>query len=127
MTANSGIEYTLIITLTVIFFILPVILTIYRLRHKMNFSLTKIRLLFNYSLISQFGLGLILYLTFLVFGGDIFGNLTKTDWFEIISVATLWFYIIGVFYYIPSVLLLNLTIGLINLIRKNKKPAGNST
>jgi hypothetical protein len=91
----------------------------------MTFSLKKIRLLFNYSLIAQLGLGLLLYLTFLVLGGTVFGNLTKTNWFEIISIATLWFYIIGVFYYIPSVVVLNLTVGLINLIRKNKKPAGN--
>jgi hypothetical protein len=92
----------------------------------MTFSLTKIRQLFNYSLIPQLGLGLLLYLTFLVFGGNIFGNLTKTNWFELISIATLWFYIIGVFYYIPSVVVLNLIVGLINLIRKNKKPAGNN-
>jgi hypothetical protein len=126
MTINTDIEYLLITTLTVLFFVLPVVLTLNRLRHKMTFSLTKIRLLFNYSLIPQLGLGLLLYLTFLVFGGNIFGNLSRTNWFEIISIATLWFYIIGVFYYIPSLVLLNLTVGLINLIGKNKKPAGNN-
>lgn len=126
MTTNSDIEYILITTLTVLFFVLPVVFTLNRLKHKMTFSLTKIRLLFNYSLIPQLGLGLLLYLTFLVFGGNIFGNLTKTNWFELISIATLWFYIIGVFYYIPSVVVLNLTVGIINLIRKNKKPAGNN-
>ncbi len=126
MTTNSDLEYILITTLTVLLFILPVVLTLNRLKHKMTFSLTKIRLLFNYSLIPQLGLGLLLYLTFLVFGGNIFGNLTKTNWFELISIATLWFYIIGVFYYIPSVVVLNLIVGLINLIRKNKKPAGNN-
>jgi len=126
MTTNSDIEYILITTLTVLFFVLPVVLTLNRLKHKMTFSLTKIRLLFNYSLIPQLGLGLLLYLTFLVFGGNLFGNLTKTNWFELISIATLWFYIIGVFYYIPSVVVLNLIVGLINLIRKNKKPAGNN-
>jgi hypothetical protein len=126
MTTNSDIEYILITTLTVLFFVLPVVFTLNRLKHKMTFSLTKIRQLFNYSLIPQLGLGLLLYLTFLVFGGNIFGNLTKTNWFELISIATLWFYIIGVFYYIPSVVVLNLIVGLINLIRKNKKPAGNN-
>jgi hypothetical protein len=125
MTTNSDIEYILITTLTVLFFVLPFVFTLNRLKHKMTFSLTKIRQLFNYSLIPQLGLGLLLYLTFLVFGGNIFGNLTKTNWFELISIATLWFYIIGVFYYIPSVVVLNLIVGLINLIRKNKKPAGN--
>lgn len=125
MTTNSDIEYILITTLTVLLFVLPVVFMLNRLKHKMTFSLTKIRLLFNYSLIPQLGLGLLLYLTFLVFGGNIFGNLTKTNWFELISIATLWFYIIGVFYYIPSVVVLNLTVGLLNLIRKNKKPAGN--
>lgn len=125
MTTNSDIEYLLITTLTVLLFVLPVVMTIYRLRHKMTFSLTKIRLLFNYSLIVQFGLGLLLYLTFLVFGGNIFGNLSRTNWFEVISIATLWFYIIGVFYYIPSVIVLNFTVGLINLIRKSKKSASN--
>lgn len=126
MTTNPDIEYILITTLTVLFFVLPVVFTLNRLKHKMTFSLTKIRLLFNYSLIPQLGLGLLFYLTFLVFGGNIFGNLTKTNWFDIISIATLWFYIIGVFYYIPSLVLLNLTVGQINLIRKNKKPAGNN-
>ena len=126
MTTNSDIEYILITTLTVLFFVLPVVLTLNRLKHKMAFSLIKLRLLINYSLIPQLGLGLLLYLTFLVFGGNVFGNLTKSNWFEIISIATLWFYIIGVFYYIPSLVLLNLTVGLINLIRKNKKPAGNT-
>ena len=126
MTTNSDIEYILITTLTVLFFVLPVVFMLNRLKHKMTFSLTKIRLLFNYSLIPQLGLGLLLYLTFLVFGGNIFGNLTKTNWYELISIATLWFYIIGVFYYIPSVVVLNLIVGLINLIRKNKKPAGNN-
>jgi hypothetical protein len=126
MTTNSDIEYILITTLTVLFFVLPVVFTLNRLKHKMTFSLTKIRQLFNYSLIPQLGLGLLLYLTFLVFGGNIFGNLTKTNWFELISIATLWFYIIGVFYYIPSVVVLNLIVGLINLIRKNKNPAGNN-
>src|SRR5699024_2782696 len=123
MTTNSDIKYILITTLTVLFFVLPVVFTLNRLKHKMTFSLTKIRLLFNYSLIPQLGLGLLLYLIFLVFGGNLFGNLSKTNWFEIISIATLWFYIIGVFYYIPSVVVLNMTVGLINLIRKNKKPA----
>ena len=126
MTTNSDIEYILITTLTVLFFVLPVVFSLNRLKHKMTFSLTKIIRLFNYSLIPQIGLGLLLYLTFLVFGGNIFGNLTKTNWFELISIATLWFYIIGVFYYIPSVVVLNLIVGLINLIRKNKKPAGNN-
>jgi hypothetical protein len=126
MTTNSDIEYILITTLTVLFFVLPVVFTLNRLKHKMTFSLTKIRQLFNYSLIPQLGLGLLLYLTFLVFGGNIFGNLTKTNWFELISIATLWFYIIGVFYYIPSVVVLNLIVGLINLTRKNKKPTGNN-
>jgi hypothetical protein len=126
MTTNSDIEYILITTLTVLFFVLPFVFTLNRLKHKMTFSLTKIRQLFNYSLIPQLGLGLLLYLTFLVFGGNIFGNLTKTNWFELISIATLWFYIIGVFYYIPSVVVLNLIVGLINLIRKNKNPAGNN-
>lgn len=126
MTTNSDIKYILITTLTVLFFVLPVVFTLNRLKHKMTFSLTKIRLLFNYSLIPQLGLGLLLYLIFLVFGGNLFGNLSKTNWFEIISIATLWFYIIGVFYYIPSVVVLNMTVGLINLIRKNKKPAGNN-
>ena len=125
MTTNSDIEYILITTLTVLLFVLPVVMTLYRLRHNMTFSLTKIRQLFNYSLIVQFGIGLLLYLTFLVFGGNIFGNLSRTNWFEIISIATLWFYIIGVFYYIPSVIVLNLIVGLINLIRKSKKSAGN--
>jgi hypothetical protein len=126
MTTNSDIEYILITTLTVLFFVLPFVFTLNRLKHKMTFSLTKIRQLFNYSLIPQLGLGLLLYLTFLVFGGNIFGNLTKTNWFELISIATLWFYIIGVFYYIPSVVVLNLIVGLINLTRKNKKPTGNN-
>lgn len=120
MTENSDIEYTLITTLTVLFFVLPIALTLYQLRHRITFSLTKIRLLFNYSLISQFGLGFLMYLTFWVFGGNIFGNLSRTNWFEIISVATFWFYIIGVFYYIPSLVVLNLTVSLINLIAKNK-------
>ena len=92
MTTNSDIEYILITTLTVLFFVLPVVLSLNRLKHKMTFSLTKIIRLFNYSLIPQIGLGLLLYLTFLVFGGNIFGNLTKTNWFELISIATLWFY-----------------------------------
>jgi hypothetical protein len=126
MTENADMEYTIIITLTVLLFVLPVLLTLFRFRRKMTFSLSKIRLLINYSLLSQIGFGLLLYLTFLVFGGHIFGDLTKTNWFEIASVTTLWFYIIGIFYYIPSVILLNLTVGLINLISKNEKPAGNN-
>ena len=126
MKTNSEIEYILTTTLTVLFFVLPVVLTLNWLRHKMTISLTKIRLLFNCSLIPHLGLGLLLYLTFLVFGGNIFGSLSRTNWFEIISVATLWFYIIGVFCYIPSLIVLNLTVGLKNLIRKNKKPAGNN-
>jgi len=91
----------------------------------MNFSPSKIRLLFNYSLLIQIGLGLILYLTFLVYGGAIFGDLTKTEWFELIGMATVWFYLVGLIYYIPAVILLNLIIGLIIFISKNKKPAHN--
>lgn len=123
MTTNSDIEYILITTLTVLFFVLPVVYTLNRLKHKMTFSLTKIKLLFNYSLISQIGLGFLLYFILIVFGGNIFGSLTRTNWFELISVATLGYCIIGVFYYIPAVVVLNLAIGMINLVRKNKQSA----
>jgi len=44
--------------------------------------------------------------------------------FEVISFATVWFYIIGLFYYIPSIVLMNLVIWLIILTRK-KRQLGN--
>lgn len=119
MSETIDITYIIVSVLTAVFFILPMVYTFYRLKTHTNFSLAKIRQLFNYTLLLQLLLGLILYLTFLVFGRDIFGNLTKTEMFQMLYMATFWFYIIGVFFYIPAVILLNLTLGIINWTRKN--------
>ena len=113
-------QYTIITIITVLMFLVPLLLTLNHLKSRMNFSLTNIRLLFNLGLIYQIGVGLIFYLTFLVFGGDIFRQELRTEWFDVVSMATLWFYIIGLFYYIPALILLNLIIGVIKWIRKNK-------
>jgi hypothetical protein len=113
-------QYTIITIITVLMFLVPLLLTLNHLKSRMNFSLTNIRLLFNLGLIYQIGVGLIFYLTFLVFGGDIFRQELRTEWFDVVSMATLWFYIIGLFYYIPALILLNLLIGVIKWIRKNK-------
>jgi hypothetical protein len=101
-------------------FLVPLLLRLNYLKSRMNFSITNIRLLFNFGLIYQIGVGSIFYLTFLVFGGDIFRQELGTEWFDMVSMATVWFYIIGLFYYIPALILLNLIIGLIKWIRKNK-------
>jgi hypothetical protein len=113
-------QYTIITIITVLMFLVPLLLTLNHLKSRMNFSLTNIRLLFNLGLIYQIGVGLIFYLTFLVFGGDIFRQELRTEWFDVVSMATVWFYIIGLFYYIPALILLNLLIGVIKWIRKNK-------
>jgi len=113
-------QYTIITIITVLMFLVPLLLRLNYLKSRMNFSITNIRLLFNFGLIYQIGVGSIFYLTFLVFGGDIFRQELGTEWFDMVSMATVWFYIIGLFYYIPALILLNLIIGLIKWIRKNK-------
>ncbi len=113
-------QYTIITIITVLMFLVPLLLTLNHLKSRMNFSLTNIRLLFNLGLIYQIGVGLIFYLTFLVFGGDIFRQELRTEWFDVVSMATVWFYVIGLFYYIPALILLNLIIGVVKWIRKNK-------
>ena len=121
MGQTTDLTYPIVTSLTVLFFVLPLIFIILWKRPNTKSILTKIRLIFNYTLLLQIGLGLLLYLILLVFGGTIFGELTKSEWFELISMATVWFYIIGLFYYIPAIVLLNLIIGVVNLIKKNKK------
>lgn len=118
MKETTDFTYIIVTTITVLFFALPLLFTVYRQRRQLSFNPTKIRLLFNHSLLLQIGLGLLFYLTFLVFGGDIFGDLSRAKWFEIISIATVWFYIIGIFYYIPGIVLMNLVIWFIILTRK---------
>ena len=113
-------QYTIITIITVLMFLVPLLLTLNHIKSRMNFSLTNIRLLFNFGLIYQIGVGSIFYLTFLVFGGDIFRQELRTEWFDMASMATVWFYVIGLFYYIPALILLNLIIGLIKWTRKNK-------
>ena len=113
-------QYTIITIITVLMFLVPLLLTLNHIKSRMNFSLTNIRLLFNFGLIYQIGVGSIFYLTFLVFGGDIFKQELRTEWFDMVSMATVWFYVIGLFYYIPALILLNLIIGLIKWTRKNK-------
>ncbi len=113
-------QYTIITIITVLMFLVPLLLTLNHIKSRMNFSLTNIRLLFNFGLIYQIGVGSIFYLTFLVFGGDIFRQELRTEWFDMVSMATVWFYVIGLFYYIPALILLNLIIGLIKWTRKNK-------
>ena len=121
MKETTDLTYTFVTTITVLLFALPLLIMIYRKRKQLTLNPTEIRQLFNHSLLLQIILGLLLYLTFLVFGGDIFGDLTSAKWFEIISIATVWFYIIGLFYYIPSVVLMNLVIWLIVLTSRKRQ------
>lgn len=121
MKETTDLTYTIVTITTVLLFALPLLFVIYRKRKQLTFNPTKIRQLFNHTLLLQIVLGLLLYLSFLVIGGDFFGNLTSAKWFEIISIATVWFYIIGLFYYIPSIVLMNLVIWLIILTRKKRQ------
>ena len=121
MKETTDLTYTIVTITTVLLFALPLLVVIYRKRKQLTFNPTKIRQLFNHTLLLQIVLGLLLYFSFLVFGRDFFGNLTSAKWFEIISIATVWFYIIGLFYYIPSIVLMNLVIWLIILTRKKRQ------
>jgi hypothetical protein len=121
MKETTDLTYTIVTITTVLLFALPLLFVIYLKRKQLTFNPTKIRQLFNHTLLLQIVLGLLLYLSFLVFGGDFFGNLTSAKWFEIISIATVWFYIIGLFYYIPSIVLMNLVIWLIILRRRKRQ------
>ena len=121
MKETTDLTYTIVTTTTVLLFALPLLFMIYQKRKQLSLNPTEIRQLFNYTLLLQIVLGLLLYLTFLVFGGDIFGALTSAKWFEIISIATVWFYIIGLFYYIPGIILMYLVTWLIILTQKKKQ------
>lgn len=121
MKETTDLTYTIVTIITVLLFALPLLYIIYRKRKQLTLKPKEIRKLFNHTLLLQILLGLFLYLTFLVFGGDIFGDLTSAKWFEVISIAIVWFYIIGLFYYIPSIFLMNLVILLIFLTRKKRQ------
>ena len=121
MKETTDLTYTFVTIITVLLFASPLLIMIYRKRKQLTLNPTEIRQLFNHSLLLQIILGLSFYLTFLVFGGDIFGDLTSAKGFEIISIATVWFYIIGIFYYIPSVVLINLVIWLIILTSRKRQ------
>jgi hypothetical protein len=121
MKETTDLTYTIVTIITVLLFALPLLYMIYRKRKQLTLNPKEIRKLFNHTLLLQILLGLFLYLTFLVFGGDIFGDLTSAKWFEVISIAIVWFYIIGLFYYIPSIVLMNLVIWLIILTRKKRQ------
>ena len=125
MNKINEFEYGIVVIVTTLLFVIPIILTLYKFHRKLNFKISKIHFLFNISLLLQIGLGIIFYLTFLTFGEVLFENYSNTKWFEIISTATLWYSVIGIFYYVPFLILLNIIIILINLIRK-KKPAHNT-
>ena len=121
MKETTDLTSTIVTIITVLLFALPLLYMIYRKRKQLTLNPKEIRKLFNHTLLLQILLGLFLYLTFLVFGGDIFGDLTSAKWFEVISIATVWFYIIGLFYYIPSIVLMNLVIWLIILTRMKRQ------
>lgn len=121
MKETTDLTYTIVTIITVLLFALPLLYMIYRKRKQLTLNPKEIRKLFNHTLLLQILLGLFLYLTFLVFGGNIFGDLTSAKWFEVISIAIVWFYIIGLFYYIPSIVLMNLVIWLIILTRKKRQ------
>lgn len=121
MKETTDLTYTIVTIITVLLFALPLLYIIYRKRKQLTLKPKEIRKLFNHTLLLQILLGLFLYLTFLVFGGNIFGDLTSAKWFEVISIAIVWFYIIGLFYYIPSIFLMNLVILLIFLTRKKRQ------
>src|SRR5690554_8143006 len=106
MKETTDLTYTIVTIITVLLFALPLLYMIYRKRKQLTLNPKEIRKLFNHTLLLQILLGLFLYLTFLVFGGNIFGDLTSAKWFEVISIAIVWFYIIGLFYYIPSIVLM---------------------
>jgi hypothetical protein len=122
MWQTRELTYPIVTTLTVLFFVLPLLFIRLRQNLRLKFTLTKIRRLFNYTFLLHIGLGLLLHLTFIVFGESIFGELTKSKWFKLISMATVWFYIIGLFYYAPAIVMLNLIIELIHLIKKKLPP-----
>lgn len=121
MKETTDLTYTIVTIITVLLFALPLLYMIYRKRKQLTLNPKEIRKLFNHTLLLQILLGLFLYLTFLVFGGNIFGDLTSATWFEVISIAIVWFYIIGLFYYIPSIVLMNLVIWLIILTRNKRQ------
>lgn len=118
-------NYTVITILTITFFVTPIAAVLYKRRNEFKLNLAEITKLVNVTLLYQFILGAVLYLLFIVSGEQLVHVVFSREIYTSLSAATVWFSIIGVIYYIPSLILLNL----INWIlkRKKKKPAHNIT
>jgi hypothetical protein len=101
-------NYGLISGLTVAFFLIPIIFNYLRIKKDFKFNFKSVTVLFNRSLIFQIIVGAILTLLFLVSGGKFARVLFSGQVNATFSMATVWFGVISVFYYLPSVLLLNI-------------------
>jgi glucan phosphoethanolaminetransferase (alkaline phosphatase superfamily) len=118
-------NYTVITILTIAFFVTPIAVVLYKRRIEFEFNLAEITRLINVSLIYQFILGTILYLLFIVIGEQLVHVVFSREIYTSLSAATVWFSIIAVIYYIPSLILLNLIDWILK--RKKKKPTHNNT
>jgi mannose/fructose/N-acetylgalactosamine-specific phosphotransferase system component IIC len=114
-------NYTLISALTVIFFVIPIFFKYLKNKKDFRFDLKSITTLINYSLILQILLGVILYLLFLATGDKLVHIVFSRKIHTTFSIATVWFGVIGVFFYVPLAILLNIINFLVHRRKRTRK------
>ncbi len=110
-------NYTVISILTIAFFVSPITVVFFKRRNEFKLNLAEITRLLNVSLIVQIILATALYLIFIISGEQFVHVVYSREIYTSITAATVWFSIIGVMYYIPVLIFLNI----INWILKRKK------
>lgn len=111
------IEYSNVVILIILFFLVPIIITGIGKKSNLDFKLNSLVYLLNWSIILQVIVALFFFLIFIVYGEEMVHKVFSRQFHTNMSFATVWFIIIAGFYYMPCLAVLNL----INLIMKRKK------
>jgi hypothetical protein len=110
-------DYTQIVTLIILFFLIPIIIIGIKNKKNLDYSLKSLVYMLNWAIILQVLVGGISFVLFIIFGEEIVHKIFSRNFHSNASYATIWFIIIAVFYYLPCLGVLNI----INLIIKRKK------
>lgn len=117
-------NYKIITILTITFFVAPIVLVFFKRNFGLKVNLNQITILINYSVIIQLLIGVLLFLLFIVSEDNLVHIVFSRKVHTTFSIATVWFGVIGLFFYTPGVLLLNIINWLVNRNKKNLKNNG---
>ena len=101
-------QYGIVILLTVVMFGLPVLIFSKTKRALTPFSFNKLTRAFNFALIPQLALAIIVIATLAYLDQKIYPEGRGTDFTDLIMGTGMTYLIIGAYFYLPSLLIINL-------------------